>query len=461
MKLVNRERVDGTHITIGKRVYYKNGKKIIAAKFSAEYTDLNGKHLCRSLETANVNQARRKAIKIQEDIEKGIEQPAPSRITIDEMSEKYFEAVKIKGAAPKTIRKYYADINKLKDFCRQTNIRLARHFSENDLYVYRKYLMDKQYADKTVQGAVVLAKQIFKWAWKQKFIMVYNLEAVSFPKAKAGPQPCFTTTQVNALINNGIGEEPLAFALMGYAGLRIGEVEQLRWEDIIVKDKKYTMIHVRRGGSNGTTKDKDERFIPIYPAIAEMMPKKKGTGALLPSITARKLLARLKNLCIVCKFENPTRYKLQSFRHHFASLCANHHVAYRKALAWLGHSSSDILDLYYHLHDEDSQNAMMELAKSHQPDIEPDPNKGNLRATGESKIVKNLQPIELQELIDVMLADKKITERGGFEPPVGTSPTQPFQGCSISHSDTSPRRGVSYQKNRIKKAIFPITPHHH
>jgi hypothetical protein len=36
--------------------------------------------------------------------------------------------------------------------------------------------------------------------------------------------------------------------------------------------------------------------------------------------------------------------------------------AYRKALAWLGHSSSDMLDLYYHLHDEDSQETMRALA---------------------------------------------------------------------------------------------------
>jgi integrase len=77
-----------------------------------------------------------------------------------------------------------------------------------------------------------------------------------------------------------------------------------------------------------------------------------------------RLLQRLKKLCDECEFENPRQYKLHSFRHHFASLCANHHLAHRKALAWLGHSSSEMLDLYYHLHDEDSQQAMRELAKS-------------------------------------------------------------------------------------------------
>ena len=50
------------------------------------------------------------------------------------------------------------------------------------------------------------------------------------------------------------------------------------------------------------------------------------------------------------------------YRHHFASLCANHDFADRKTLAWLGHSSSQMLDLYYRLYDEDSQQAMMALA---------------------------------------------------------------------------------------------------
>ena len=305
-------------------------------------------------------------------------------------------------------------------------IQLARQFSEKDLYAYRQYLIEKDYADKTVQGAIVLAKQTFKWGWRQKLILAYNFETVSFPKAKAHPQPCFTTEQVDTLIKNCKNEEKLAFALMGYAGLRIGEVEQLQWEDIITNDKQFTMIHIRRGGSNGTTKDKDERFVPIHPNIAALMPRKKGSGIILPSINARGLLKRLKIICAECKFENPSQYKLHTFRHHFASLCANHHVAYRKALAWLGHSSSDILDLYYHLHDEDSRNAMMELAKSHNTEIETIENKGNLRATGQSRISNNPQLPELQELIDVILTHNKITERPGFEPGVGVYPLQRF-----------------------------------
>jgi hypothetical protein len=60
----------------------------------------------------------------------------------------------------------------------------------------------------------------------------------------------------------------------------------------------------------------------------------------------------------------------------------------RKALAWLGHSSSDMLELYHHLHDDDSQRAMQQLAASAEQGLggpQPEsPIEGNLRATGVS-----------------------------------------------------------------------------
>jgi len=36
---------------------------------------------------------------------------------------------------------------------------------------------------------------------------------------------------------------------------------------MIIKDGQFTMMHVRRGGSNGAPKDKDERFVPVHPIV--------------------------------------------------------------------------------------------------------------------------------------------------------------------------------------------------
>jgi integrase len=185
-----------------------------------------------------------------------------------------------------------------------------------------------------------------------------------------------------------------------------GVPRQLRWEDFHRIDGELTMIHVRRGGSRGITKDKDDRFVPVHPKVAEQLSSLRQTGPVFRTISERRLLRRLKELCADCKFGDPKKYKLHSFRHHFASLCANHRVAYRKALAWLGHSSSEMLDLYYHLHDDDSHQAMQPLAESTQIHVANGASdaavEDHLRTTGQSTIEKLSQVPEFQELAECL-----------------------------------------------------------
>ncbi len=435
MKLIERERVDGTQVTIGRRIHYENGRQRTGRRYAAEYRDDEGEQVCETLRTSNKSQARRLAVEIQQRLDNGMDKAPETTITVDDLADRYFDAVKTKDVAPKTEWKYRADLAKLKEFSKEVGITLARRFSADDLFRFRQWLIKKDYAAKTVEAVLVLTKQVFKWGWRQTILRDYRLAAVSLPKAKAKPQPCFTTAQVESLIGVAEAEEKTAFAMMGYAGLRIGEVEQLRWEDIRHRDGKPAMLHIRRGGSAGTTKDKGERFVPIHPRIAELLAESRKSGRVFEGISERVLLARLKDLCETCKFEKPREFKLHSFRHHFASLCANHGVAHRKALAWLGHSSSDMLDLYYHLHDDDSQQAMLALAGGNGTVINRDPgaekrkesgenareinetdlsSEGSLRAVGQSTIEKLLQLREFQELVNCLGNE---TEREGFEPP--------------------------------------------
>ncbi len=53
---------------------------------------------------------------------------------------------------------------------------------------------------------------------------------------------------------------------------------------------------------------------------------------------------------------------------------------------------------------------------------------GQIEAVAQSKIVKNPQVHDLQELMDDILADKEKTERAGFEPRL-VNPTQPFKAA--------------------------------
>jgi len=148
--------------------------------------------------------------------------------------------------------------------------------------------------------------------------------------------------------------------------IRIGELQQLRWEDV---DFDLNVIHIQRGGGDGKTKDKEDRFIPIHARklkpILRSLPRKSEMVFLMPDgrqVSPKKLRAYLKSLSKQCGFQNPRQYKLHTFRYFFASYCAQQNLSYKYILEWMGHSSSAILDMYFTMNDRQAQAAMNSLS---------------------------------------------------------------------------------------------------
>ena len=79
-------------------------------------------------------------------------------------------------------------------------------------------------------------------------------------------------------------------------------------------------------------------------------------------VSPKKIRAYLKDLCKQCGFENPRQYKLHTFRHFFASYCAQQNLSYKYAPEWMGHSSSAILDMYFTMNDRQAQAMMNSLS---------------------------------------------------------------------------------------------------
>jgi site-specific recombinase XerD len=344
-------------------------------------------------------------------IEDGRPHVADARLGLEEVVDAYFAFVKAKGVARKTEWKYRADLDKLKTFCGEQRITLALRFGREAFYRYREWLVKQEYQPKTVYAALTVCKQVFKWGHAEGRLKEYRLINTKLAEAKAKPQPCFTTEQVEKLIAATAGVEQAVLGTLAYAGLRIGEAEQMLWQDVRLGENGAGMFHIRLGGSNGTTKDKDARFVPIHPRIRPLIAALPRKGDLVfPGIHERQLLLRVKELCEQQKFPKAAEFKLHSFRHHFASLCANHAVAYRKALSWLGHSDSSILALYYHLTDSDSQAAMEALAGGGFRAVELKPESaavaGNLRAMGESKIENDAQSTAEQYVTKLLGCDR-------------------------------------------------------
>ena len=151
----------------------------------------------------------------------------------------------------------------------------------------------------------------------------------------------------------------------------------------------------------------------------------------------------------------------RSLSHHFASLCANHPVAYRKALAWLGHGSSGMPDLYYHLHVEDSPQAMMALASGDGED-DSEGESGGLfggQFEGNRGVNNRESPPRVPETKELMERPQNMAERGRFELPVSRSPrrfSKPVHSTALAPLRTVSDAG-SY--HFASAAVHPFAAH--
>lgn len=376
MKLVDRQPVEGTSPTIyiGHRPYRdkKTGRVKVSRTWYAEYcVEARSHH--EPLKTTNKTKAIRAAHKIVDRLDAGQQKPPSRRCGVAELKEKYLAMLLQRGRAPKTLEKYTLVLTRLDSWIEARGGRSVAAFTETDFWAFFQQMKDAGLGDKTCHDRAIIIKQAFKWAASPagKLIPSNPLDGISLDEPSPTTQPCFTPQQVGTLLAKADAHHRPIFATMAFAGLRFGEVRELLWQDLLLDQGENGFIVVQRGGSDGKTKSGRIRRIPIHPQLRALLdqlprrfdrvftahasPKHPDGGA---PVNERRLLLSLKRLCRRCKFTNPTQYKLHTFRHAFASMCARNNVSYKYALEWMGHRNSDILDLYYSMFDATAEAAI-------------------------------------------------------------------------------------------------------
>lgn len=381
MQMKNRQYVEGTDpaIYIGHRIIRRSGGKVTVCRtYHAEYS-LDGRQRSRSLRTMNKAAAIRQAHSLCENLRQGLEPKPVKKVVVEHLKDAYLTALDAKGRATKTVQKYRFALEEFTRWWEVRGGRSAAKMTENDLWTYRKWLKEEGKSDQTIADRLITVKQMFKWgAGKGKLLAVNPLADATVPEPPPTPQPCFTPEEVKAIIANARPHERPVFAMMAYTGMRVGEVAALRWEDVIYDRGEYGFINVRLGGSNGTTKGKRARWLPIHPELRQILdslPRRHETVFTRPKsrycpdgdrpLNHRTLLTSIKRLCKKLGFRNAERFKVHTFRHAFASMCARNQVSYKYALNWMGHRSSDILDMYVTQFDEVAEQAIATIKYGH------------------------------------------------------------------------------------------------
>jgi integrase len=378
MKFHDRQFVEGTDpaIYIGHRIRREaDGTEKVSPMWYAEYC-LHNRQRFESLGTSNKNIAIQKAHAICARTRSG-QRDAPKQSTpLRQIADGYVELIKAQGRAPTTITKYELVVRNIIAWSGDEGRRRAATLIESDFWSIRKSLVETEgIGDKTAYDRLVVVKQMMKWAARQRLIGVSPFAGLAMTKPESAQQPCFTPDQTAALLEKADAHLKPMVAMLAYAGLRFGEARDLLWTDLVLDADSPGFIVVRRGGSSGnTTKGKRQRRIPIHVELRRVLdsmprpfdrvftalpsPKFPEGGA---ATNERRCLVALKRLCKRCGFPNPNQYKLHSLRHTFASMCARNNISYKYALEWMGHRSSDILDLYYTMFDPDAHAAMKTL----------------------------------------------------------------------------------------------------
>lgn len=381
MKWVDSHTVEGTEpvVKVGRpaRRDSTTSKDKAYRVYHERYT-VDGKQVSHSLKTGNKKEAIRRVIERQTKRREGVEAKAvvaPVRpITIRQGLAEYLRVCRDRNLAPKTLEKYDLTIRQLQACLGKKTDGPAADFSTPQFWAYDKYMRDAGHKDKTRYDRLIIIKQAFKYLAREERIPRFRLASITMSKPEWDQQPFFTVDQIKQLLAKADDYHRPIFVCMAYTGMRFGEVRDLQWEDLLLDEGTCGFVRISRGGSGDKTKSKRSRRLPIHPTLREVfddLPRRGERVFYQPlswvktrgpqPLQQKKLLASLKALCKQCGFTDPKQYKLHSFRHTFASMCARNNVSYKYALDWLGHTDSAILDLYYRMFDEAAETAIVSI----------------------------------------------------------------------------------------------------
>lgn len=378
MKTLNKVELGGG-FAVARRVYYRkrNGKSVQEPSdtFSLIYRDDDGKLRTESLNTTSQAEAidlGRERIRERSADTQSIDPSSPlesrSRITLIEAVRGYREFCAAKGLTPKTLAKYKAETDRLLKYAAINSITHLDQLDERAYYGYGAWMRDREhkqhrtYSSKSVHTASVVMKQFLRHAHRLRLIEHNPLESASTPKAQTRKQPCPSPDQAEMMAAALDTPYREAVLILFYTGMRVGELLALRWSDVLYRDSKPMKIHIQRGGSADTTKDKDSRLVPVHPRIVDVI---KGLDrshpTVMPPMRDRMILLRVKRAAEEAGIEGCMT--THALRHGFASLVVTSGVPYRIALEWMGHSSSRILEGYITAYDRSSEHAMQLMAE--------------------------------------------------------------------------------------------------
>ena len=349
---------------IGERVtIYLRGKT-----WWASY-QLDRRQQRESLKTNNLKEARRKAQIIELELQQGHRDAPPPQVAIQDVITDYVSHLKVEGRAERTVDKYEKVLERMLAMAREKRVVHVSQMSLRFIDHFRSTRKEVGRAPKTIYIETTIIRQMVNFALSRQLLAKDPLKGLKNPKPRPTKQPCWSSEQLEQILNAAKEPQLSVYRLLADTGLRIGEAEWLTWDDI---DFGRGVIHIQPK-EGWTPKSGDARQVPMTDRVRVMLEKRSrktpwvfcaAASQKYPAgdqqISARRLLRSLKRL--LKRIGLPEVGKLHTFRHSFISKALAIGIPNATVRAWVGHVSDDILALYTHVLDGQSQSAIQRFS---------------------------------------------------------------------------------------------------
>jgi integrase len=368
MQVEQKDDAHGRHQITPDLAIYKRGRRDTwTADF--HYVDEGGRrqHGRRSLKTRNLRVAMQKARELADQLDRGELASAVTKaepVTLEDAVDDFVRSKETEGKAPKTLMKYRQELRLFKQFLREhkgaTTLQ-AVTAQQCDAYTAWRKKHD-QLDDYTLYNVLVVLKTFMRWCETRNLITASPLAKVRLCKPRRRKHPAATQQQLEAVLSVATGTLFAVFAMLGFTGLRIGEVIALRPEDVDLVGR-VIRVHHRENWRPKT--EGSEREVPIHPrllAILRAMPnlRKPFYFTAAPSqqfpegnhhVNPRDINELFITLAAKCGFpvgRDQQGLTLHALRRFFKTFCLDAGVPAAMVNYWLGHVDQNSMDFHYY-----------------------------------------------------------------------------------------------------------------
>lgn len=316
--------------------------------------------------------------------------PAARALPIDEgrkLYETHVSRPRVTGGVRKSTQKRYrAVFDKFVPFAISRGVTVWNGVTATLLNEYAADLEDKGYAYKTLLNELTTLKQAIGWMSQAGHLHGVKPIDLKLRKAESERAYCYRPEEVRAMIEFCRAKPKLQWMAdliiaLACTGLRISELASLRWSDLDLEAGRLRLTDEtgrpnQAGQGRRELKSGRSRSFPIHPDLRTVLDHLSHTdayafhgprGGRIKPDTIRNVLVREVLKPLKDKFPKRGDEKgfedgrVHSFRHGFCSTCANSGVPERMVMEWLGHQDSEMVRIYYHLHDDEARRRMAAL----------------------------------------------------------------------------------------------------